>query len=108
MYAVMEMSSGVIDRVKSYCLTPSPMVKLNPSSPFGVTRASVYIRLSPEYRITVMEFRGRGYVVVTSSSVNVTNALLDIRRRAESFGGYCEILSGVQATEIAVLARDIN
>ena len=106
MSAVMEISDkSVVDAVTSSICLESPMIKLSPSCPMGVSNAAIYYRRT--HSVTMMEIKGNCYVVVRSSSTSPTTVLQGIKKLAEQMGGRCQILSGVEASEIDVLASNV-
>ena len=105
MYAVMKiLDKSVVDAVSSSIRIASPMIRFSPSCPTGVSKAVICYRTS--HTITIMEIKGSGYVVV--SSTQSTTVLQDIKRLAEQMGGRCQVLSGVEASEIACIANKVN
>ena len=106
MYAVMEITDkSVVDAVASSICLASPMIKLSPSYPTGVSSAAIYYRTT--HAITIMEIKGNGYVVVRSGSIQPTTVLQDIKKLAEYMGGRCQILSGVEASEMGYIASNV-
>ncbi len=108
MYAVMEFDQSIFYSISETLRTPSIMIFSLPTfCPASVTRAIVYQRNS--HRLTLMERMSKGYIVVTSDDSVVPNAVLrDIIRTAQRLGGSCQVLHGIEASEMASLAHNVH
>ena len=108
MYAAMEIDQSIFNSISEMLRTPSIMIYSSPTfRPASVTRAIVYTRNN--HRVTLMERMSKGYVVVTSEDSVVPNTVLrDIKTTAQRIGGSCQILHGIEASEIASLAHNVH
>lgn len=106
MSAVMEIvDKSVIDSISSSIRIASPQIRFSPTCPAGVTNAVIYMRMT--HRITMMEWKGSAYVVVTYSS-QPSAVLHEIKTLVERRGGSCKVLHGVEANDIAYIASNVN
>jgi len=108
MYAAMEIDQSIYDAISHDLRLPSIMIYSLPTfRPPSVTRAIVYQRNN--HRVTLMERMSKGYIVVTSNDSVVPNSVLrKIIYSVQLRGGSCQVLYGIEASEMAALAHNVH
>ncbi len=108
MYAAMEFDQSIFNSISETLRSPSIMIFSSPTfRPASVTRATVYQRNT--HRVILMERMSKSYIVVTSEDSVLPNTVLrDIIHTAQLLGGSCQVLHGIEASEIASLAHNVH
>lgn len=107
MHAVMEADKSFVESLAYKLRTASntQQIKFSPTYPYNVSNAVIYYRLTD--RITTLELGGNSYIVV-SGTTQPTAVLGELKKLAGSKSGYCQILNGVQANDIAYVANEVR
>jgi len=108
MYTVLEADKSFVDAMSYQLRTGSntQQIKFSPTCPASVSKAVVYFR--PNDTITAMEINGHNFVVVVSYDAQPDKVLKDIKGLAGLSAQFCQLVTGVQANELAHTASKIT